>query len=96
MVFSERVFGRSSGYRRRVNVPEHPSGRRLAAIVLILIIILIWAVLVATLAPWVGQLPILVQALFYLIMGIGWIVPLKPLIRWSQTGSFRDRSKPER
>jgi hypothetical protein len=79
-----------------VDAPEQPSGRRLAAIALILLLILIWAVLVATLAPWVGRLPILVQALFYLVMGIGWIAPLKPLIRWSQTGSFRDRSTPER
>ena len=79
-----------------MDAPEQPSARRLAAIALILLLILIWAGLIATLAPWVGRLPILVQALFYLIVGIGWIAPLKPLIRWSQTGSFRDRSKPER
>ena len=79
-----------------MDAPEQPSGRRLAAIALILLLILIWAGLIATLAPWVGRLPILVQALFYLIVGIGWIAPLKPLIRWSQTGSFRDLSKPER
>ena len=72
---------------------DQPSGRKLAAIALILLLILIWATLVATLAPWIGQLPILVQALFYLIMGIGWIAPLRPLIRWSQTGSFRDRQQ---
>ena len=72
---------------------DQPSGRKLAAIALILLLILIWAALVATLAPWVGQLPILVQALFYLIMGIGWIAPLRPLIRWSQTGSLRDRQQ---
>ena len=79
-----------------MDAPEQPSARRLAAIALILLLILIWAGLIATLAPWVGRLPILVQALFYLIVGIGWIAPLKPLIRWSQTGSFRDHSKPER
>jgi len=58
-----------------------------------LLLILIWAGLVASLSPWVGRLPVLVQAAFYLIMGIAWIVPLKPLIRWSQTGSLRDRSR---
>ena len=26
---------------------------------------------------------------FYLIMGIAWIIPLKPLIRWSESGRFR-------
>ena len=70
--------------------PDQPSGRKLAAIALILLLILIWAGLVATLAPWIGQMPVLVQALFYLVMGIGWIAPLRPLIRWSQTGFFRN------
>jgi hypothetical protein len=72
---------------------EPPSFRKLAAIVLILLLILIWAGLVAALSPWVGRFPVLVQAAFYLIIGIGWIAPLKPLIRWSQTGSLRDSSK---
>ena len=72
--------------------PDQPSPRKLAAIALILLLILIWAGLVAALSPWVGRLPVLVQAAFYLVMGIGWIAPLKPLIRWSQTGSFRNKS----
>ena len=70
--------------------PDQPSGRKLVTIGLLLLLILIWAVVVATLAPWVGRMPILVQALFYLVMGIAWIAPLRPLIRWSQTGSFRE------
>ena len=69
---------------------DTPSPRKLAAIALILLLILIWAGLVATLSPWVGRLPVLVQAIFYLVMGIAWILPLRPLIRWSQTGAFRD------
>jgi len=35
--------------------------------------------------------PVLVQAAFYLFMGIVWILPLKPLLRWIETGSFRAR-----
>jgi predicted membrane channel-forming protein YqfA (hemolysin III family) len=69
--------------------PDQPSPRKLVAIALILLLILIWAGLVATLSPWVSRLPVLVQAAFYLAMGIGWIAPLKPLIRWSQTGTWR-------
>jgi hypothetical protein len=37
----------------------------------------------------VGGWPVLVQAPFYLVMGLAWIIPLKPLVRWIQTGSFR-------
>ena len=38
---------------------------------------------------------ILVQAPFYLIMGIIWIFPLKPLIRWVQTGVPEPRQSEE-
>jgi hypothetical protein len=69
--------------------PE-PSARKLFGIGLILLLIVVWATFVASLAQIVGQWPIIVQAAFYLIMGIVWIIPLKPLVRWIQTGSFRD------
>ena len=70
--------------------PAQPSSRTLFGIALILLLIGAWAVFVASLAQVVGNWPILVQALFYLVMGIAWIIPLKPLVRWIQTGSFRD------
>ena len=66
-----------------------PSWRRLAGIAAILLLIVLWAVLIASFSTVIGRFPILVQALFYLIMGIAWIVPLKPLLRWSQTGQWR-------
>lgn len=72
-----------------------PSWRKLAGILIILSLILIWAALVASLAPVVGQWPGFVQTAFYLFMGLVWIVPLKPLIRWTETGSWRAPSKPE-
>jgi predicted membrane channel-forming protein YqfA (hemolysin III family) len=68
-----------------------PTARAGVGIALILAIILVWAALVASLAPYVGQWPVLVQAAFYLVMGIAWIIPLKPLVRWMQIGRF---SKP--
>lgn len=67
--------------------PPAPSGRKLAGIALILLLIVFWAAFVASLAPWVGRWPILVQAAFYLIVGIAWIIPLKPLVRWMQAGA---------
>ncbi len=70
-----------------------PSPRALAGIVLIVLLIVAWAAFVASLAPFVGTWPVLVQAAFYLIMGVGWIIPLKPLVRWVTTGSFRRPAK---
>jgi Protein of unknown function (DUF2842) len=68
-----------------------PSVRKLAGIGLILLLIVFWAAFVASLAQVVGQWPILAQAPFYLMMGIIWIIPLKPLVRWIQTGRWSSR-----
>ena len=69
----------------------HPSPRKLAGIALILGAIVLWAAFVASLVPFVGKWPALVQAPYYLFMGVAWVIPLKPLIRWTETGSFRAR-----
>lgn len=66
-----------------------PSSRKLLGIAIIVLLILIWAALVASLASVIGKLPILVQGAFYLVMGIVWISPLKPLLRWTETGRWR-------
>jgi len=66
-----------------------PSGRKLAGIFGILLLIALWALLVASLSGWVGDWPVLLQAVFYLVTGMIWILPLKPLLRWMETGTFR-------
>ena len=66
-----------------------PSGRKLAGISAILALIAIWALLIASHAQVVGGWPVLVQAIFYLVAGMIWIAPLKPLLRWMETGRFR-------
>lgn len=65
-----------------------PNGRKLAGIAIILALIAAWALLVASLAGTVGRWNVLAQALFYLVTGLIWIAPLKPLIRWIETGRF--------
>jgi hypothetical protein len=66
-----------------------PSPRKLVGIAAIVLLILVWTAFVASMARVVGGWPVLVQAPFYLVMGLAWIIPLKPLVRWIQTGSFR-------
>lgn len=68
-------------------------GRKALGICGILLLILFWAALVASLSVWVGRWPVLVQALFYLVMGLAWIAPLGPLLRWSQTGRWRKQEE---
>jgi hypothetical protein len=79
------LFGQES---EMMNASQ-PSLRKLAGIAMILGIIVLWATFVASLAPFVGNWPVLFQALYYLVVGVVWAIPLKPLIRWMQTGSFR-------
>ncbi len=70
---------------------NEPSFRKLFGIAVIIGLIVGWAVFVASLAPIVGTWPVLLQAPYYLFLGVAWVIPLKPLIRWIQTGSFRVR-----
>ena len=71
-------------------LPVTPSWRKPAGIGLILAIITLWAVIIASVAGRIGAMPRPVQAVFYLIAGIAWILPLKPLLRWIETGKWRE------
>lgn len=65
------------------------SWRKPAGTLAILLLILVWVVLVASFSAQIGALPILVQLMIYVVLGIVWITPLKPLLRWMETGNWR-------
>ncbi|NJM51273.1 MAG: DUF2842 domain-containing protein [Sphingomonadales bacterium] len=66
-----------------------PSWRKPAGVLLILVYIMIWAVIVVSQWELIGKLPILVQAVIYLIAGVIWLFPLRPLMIWMETGKFK-------
>ncbi len=68
---------------------DQPSWRKPAGMLLILLIITVWAVLIASLSHWIGNLPVLVQTVIYTVTGIIWIMPMKPLLLWMETGRWR-------
>ncbi|SFP63796.1 DUF2842 domain-containing protein [Sphingomonas rubra] len=68
---------------------EQPSWRKPVGVLGILLLIVVWAALVASLSPLVGGWHWALQTVFYLFAGIVWIMPLKPLLRWSETGRWR-------
>ena len=73
---------------RKPMPPPQPSWRKPAGIFAILALIAVWSFLIASRAGTVGQWPILAQAIFYLVAGIAWVLPLKPLLKWMETGRF--------
>lgn len=66
-----------------------PSWRKPFGALLILLLIAVWAVIVASVASLMEGLHWLVFVPYYLVAGIIWIYPVKPLLRWIETGSFR-------
>ena len=70
--------------------PPAPSWRKPVGMLLIMAIIIGWTVIVASLSGMISQLPRLVQALIYIVAGLIWILPLKPLLAWMETGRFRN------
>jgi hypothetical protein len=68
---------------------QEPSWRKPAGVGLILLLITVWAALAVSLAGLIEDLPILIQLIFYVPVGIVWILPLKPLLRWMETGRWR-------
>ena len=67
---------------------NEPSWRKPVGVLLILLLIAVWAVVVASASPLLASLPWPAHAVFYSIAGIAWILPLKPLLRWMETGRW--------
>lgn len=68
---------------------REPSWRQPAGALAIIGIILLWCLLVIVALPFVGRWPIILQLPVYVLAGIAWIFPLKPLLRWMETGAWR-------
>jgi hypothetical protein len=72
-----------------VNNEEQPRSRPAAGAFMILGVILVWAVLIASISDTVTRWPALVQLIFYIVAGLVWILPLRPILYWSETGRWR-------
>ena len=68
---------------------KQPSWRKPAGMLAILLIISIWSVIVVSASEFIGAQHIAVQTIIYLVAGIIWIAPMRPLLIWMETGSFR-------
>lgn len=62
----------------------NPSWRKPAGVLGIMLLIAIWAVIVTSLSAIVGQWHWVLQAIFYLVAGVVWILPMKPVLAWME------------
>lgn len=67
-----------------------PSWRKPAGMLLILLGIAVWAGLVLSVSDYILTLTWPLQAVFFTVAGLIWIAPLKPLLRWMETGAWRE------
>jgi predicted membrane channel-forming protein YqfA (hemolysin III family) len=74
--------------RLPVSTPR-PSWRKPAGIFLLLLLISVWGFAVVSVAEALPELPWPLKALFFIAAGMVWILPLKPLLRWMETGKWR-------
>ena len=72
-----------------MTTPDAPTWRKPAGALLIVALIVLWCVGVASLSDTIGGWRWPVQTVFYLVTGIIWIAPLKPLLRWMELGSWK-------
>lgn len=70
-------------------IPPEPSWRKPVGMIGMILYIAVYALIVAVLADFIIDWPKLLQAAAYLVAGIAWIAPLKPLFLWMNTGKWR-------
>lgn len=57
--------------------------RKLVGTIVLLVLVIVWSLLGMTVAqtPWLAASK-LAQAIFYIVAGLGWVLPAMPLISW--------------
>ena len=57
--------------------------RKLIGTIALLVLVIVWSLLGMTIAqtPWLAASK-LAQAIFYVVAGLGWVLPAMPLISW--------------
>jgi hypothetical protein len=65
-----------------------PSWRKPAGVIGLLLYLTLYAGVVAAFADVLALLPGWLMLLVYLVLGIAWIAPLRPLFLWMNTGRW--------
>lgn len=66
-----------------------PTLRKPIGMISILLIIAIWSAIIINIADYILMLPLVVQFAFFLIAGIIWIFPVRPILVWMELGRWK-------
>lgn len=70
------------------NPPPEPSWRKPVGILAMLVYMAIYALIVASFADALSGVPQPFLFFIYLIAGVAWVLPLRPLFLWMNTGRW--------
>jgi hypothetical protein len=64
-----------------------PSWRKPVGVLGLLAGLIVYALLVSRLLAPISEWPTLVQAVIYFVLGTAWLLPLRPLLIWMESGN---------
>jgi hypothetical protein len=67
---------------------ERPTLRIPLGVLALLVALGLYIIGVVALSPWIERLPVLVQAVVYLVFGVAWLLPLRRYLIWMETGRW--------
>ncbi len=60
--------------------------RRIVACLVLLVFIGLWIWAAATIGTHLATAPKWLTLIFFIVAGMGWVIPLKPLFKWMNSG----------
>ena len=67
---------------------DKPTLRIPLGILALLFVLALYALAIAWASEWIGQLPVLIQAPIYLVLGVAWLLPMRRFLIWMETGHW--------
>jgi len=65
-----------------------PSWRKPVGVLALLVYLLLYAVLVSSFGDTLSALPQALMVIAYMLLGTAWVLPLRPLFLWMNTGRW--------
>lgn len=65
-----------------------PTWRKPVGVLTLVAGLAVYAMVVASLSGPIGRMPVLVQTLLYVILGVVWLLPLRRFLIWMETGRW--------